>query len=343
MDNQKLHTKSKLLSVVLSLLLPGAGHFYVGQILKAFILLPLIFVIQYIFLYIFTFTVNSTLLVIAFILMLSLYIYAIYNPLKIIKKRQDVSTKYNNWPITLFIFMPLLYGFIFFVTNTIPLKTFNVPAKSMESTILRGDFIVAQKTKKVYRGELSIFKYPANPSIIYIKRCVAVGGDEIIYINKKLLIHFHEGDMYIKKNYPQEKIISLRDKLWVENPYIGKYPGIQYEPEGSGTIFEALLQYYSYNKEIDMIPIMVEGLKAPAYKLGSKVINALYTKVDDDHFYMVGDNRDNSNDSRFWGNVDSTLIFAEPKMIYFHLSDDWSIDWDRIGIKLNKNIAKNSI
>ena len=52
----------------------------------------------------------------------------------------------------------------------------------------------------------------------------------------KLLIHFHEGDEYMKANYPAEKIVSLRDKLWVENPYMDKYPGIQYAPEGADYI-----------------------------------------------------------------------------------------------------------
>ena len=168
------------------------------------------------------------------------------------------------------------------------------------------------------REDIVIFRYPKNKKIHYVKRCVAVGGDELIYADKKLLIHFHEGDAYIKKTYAADKIVALRGKLWVENPYMGKYPGIQYEPEGH-PIFEALLQYYSYNKEIDMTPIMVKELKAPVYELGSKVINALYTKVEEDHFYMVGDNRDNSNDSRFWGSVPYRLIVGKPWLIYMSL------------------------
>jgi len=168
------------------------------------------------------------------------------------------------------------------------------------------------------REDIVIFRYPKNQKIHYVKRCVAVGGDELIYADKKLLIHFHEGDAYIKKTYPADKVLSLRGKLWVENPYMSKYPGIQYAPEGH-PIFEALLQYYSYNKEINMTPIMVDGLKAPVYELGSKVINALYSKVEEDHFYMIGDNRDNSNDSRFWGSVPYKLIVGKPWLIYMSL------------------------
>jgi signal peptidase I len=171
---------------------------------------------------------------------------------------------------------------------------------------------------KPQREDIVIFRYPKNEKIHYVKRCVAVGGDEIIYADKKLLIHFHEGDAYIKKNYPKEKIRHLRGELWVENPYMDKYPGIQYVPEGIN-IFEALLQYYTYNKEIDMTPVMIKELDSTVYEIGGRAINALYKKVEKDHFYMMGDNRDNSNDSRFWGSVPYRLIVGKPWLIYMSL------------------------
>lgn len=168
------------------------------------------------------------------------------------------------------------------------------------------------------REDIVIFRYPKNNKIHYVKRCVAVGGDELLYANEKLLIHFHEGEEYMKANYPAEKIVSLRGKLWVENPYITKYPGIQYAPEGAD-IFQGLLRYYAYNKEIDMIPVYVDDFDAPTYEIAGKGINALYAKVEADHFYMIGDNRDNSNDSRFWGAVPYKLIVGKPWLIYMSL------------------------
>jgi signal peptidase I len=168
------------------------------------------------------------------------------------------------------------------------------------------------------REDIVIFRYPKDTKIHYVKRCVAVGGDEVLYAKEKLLIHFHEGDDYIKENYPKEKIVSLRGKLWVVNPYMEKYPGIQYQPEGID-IFESLLRYYAYNKEIDMIPVYVEDFNAPTYEVLGKDVNALYTKVDEDHFYMIGDNRDNSNDSRFWGAVPYRLIVGKPWLNYMSI------------------------
>jgi signal peptidase I len=259
----------------------------------------------------------------------------------------------NSWTGTVIIVLFL----IFFVA-----QSFVIPSGSMKRTQLIGDFLFAKKFSygipiphlpwlevpllpdfngnghliegpRPQREDIVIFRYPKNPKIHYVKRCVAVGGDELIYADRKLLIHFHEGDEYIQKNYPKEKIVSLQGKLWVENPYMGKYPGIQYVPEGMN-IFEALLRYYTYNKEIDMTPVMVEGLKSPVYELGGRVINALYAKVEEDHFYMIGDNRDNSNDSRFWGAVPYKLIVGKPWLIYMsieHRSYDRVFNGDQYG------------
>jgi signal peptidase I len=244
----------------------------------------------------------------------------------------------SSWTGTIIIVLFL----IFFVA-----QSFVIPSGSMKRTQLIGDFLFATKFSygiptphlpwleipllpdfnnnghliegpRPKREDIVIFRYPKNNKIHYVKRCVAVGGDELLYANEKLFIHFHEGADYMKANYPEEKIVSLRGKLWVENPYMTKYPGIQYAPEGMN-IFEGLLNYYKYNKEIDMIPVYVDGLHAATYEIAGKGINALYAKVEEDHFYMIGDNRDNSNDSRFWGSVPYKLIVGKPWLIYMSI------------------------
>ncbi|HIM94261.1 MAG TPA: signal peptidase I, partial [Campylobacterales bacterium] len=63
-----------------------------------------------------------------------------------------------------------------------------------------------------------------------------------------------------------------------------------------------------------------------------KKINALYKKIEKDHYYMIGDNRDNSNDSRFWGAVPYSLIVGKPWFIYMSWDNDTKkIRWDRVG------------
>jgi signal peptidase I len=245
----------------------------------------------------------------------------------------------GTWPGTIFIVLFL----IFFVA-----QSFVIPSGSMKRTMLIGDFLFAKKFsygtpiphlpwaeiplfpdldgdghlfegERPKREDIVIFRYPKNNKIHFVKRCVAVGGDEIIYLPTKLLIHFNEGDKYITDNYPKNKIVTIRDKLWVVNPYKDKYRGIQYKPEMQMNIFEALLNSYASNQEIDMSPIYIDKLNERIYEIGAKEVNALYKKVEDDHFYMMGDNRDNSSDSRFWGSVPYRLIVGQPWFIYFSL------------------------
>ena len=160
------------------------------------------------------------------------------------------------------------------------------------------------------REDIVIFRKPQTPKVHFVKRCVAVGGDEVIYLDKALYIHFHDltTEADIKASYPKANIVTLRGKLWVKNPYMDKFPGIQYVPEGH-TSFEYLATMYKHRQAIDMQAIYVEELKS----------NAFYRKIEADHFYMVGDNRDNSSDSRFWGQVPYSHIVGKPWLIYMSL------------------------
>jgi len=131
-----------------------------------------------------------------------------------------------------------------------------------------------------------------------------------------LLLHLHEGDSYIKAHYPKAKTISLMGKLWVTDPYKEKFPGVQYQPEYDANSFLLMLQRID---QIDMKPLFIENFKIPAYTLNGTPVNVFYKKVEPDHYYMIGDNRDNSNDSRFWGAVPYRLIIGQPWFTYFSL------------------------
>jgi len=247
----------------------------------------------------------------------------------------------SSWTGTIIIVLFL----IFFVA-----QSFVIPSGSMKRTQLIGDFLFAKKFSygiptphlpwleipllpdffdnghliegpKPQREDIVIFRYPKNPKVHYVKRCVAVGGDELLFAENKLFIHFHDlkDSKSIKAKYPNAQIITLRDKLWVLNPYMSKLKGIQYLPESGISSFEQLAYYYQNNMDIDMSPVHVQGLNTPSYQLGNKEINAFYTKVEKNHYYMMGDNRDNSNDSRFWGSVPYKLIVGQPWLIYMSL------------------------
>jgi signal peptidase I len=253
----------------------------------------------------------------------------------------------SSWTGTIIIVLFL----IFFVV-----QSFVIPSGSMKRTMHIGDFLFAKKFSygtpipvlpwvqiplvpdfndnghliegdKPKREDIVIFLYPKDGKTHFVKRCVATGGDEIIYTDKHLYLHFAEGDEYIKKNYPADKIKTMRGKLWVDNPYMSKYPGIQYEPEHSSAFFNLA------NRANDMSAIYVKELGAVMYESKSGVsMNAFYRKIEKEHYYMVGDNRDNSSDSRFWGSVSYKLVIGQPWFIYFSWDNDKkAVRWDRLG------------
>ena len=77
--------------------------------------------------------------------------------------------------------------------------------------------------------------------MFFVKRLVAIGGDEVIYIHKKLYVHFSAGESYIKKHYKEENIKKYRNKLWVENPYMINNKNIYYEKKPDRRAFNHLL------------------------------------------------------------------------------------------------------
>lgn len=254
----------------------------------------------------------------------------------------------NSWTGTVIIVLLV----IFFVA-----QAFVIPSGSMKNTLLIGDHLFVKKfsygipvphipwievpvlpdfrgdghlidAKGPKRGDIVVFRYPNDIKVHYVKRCVALGGDEILYANKTLYIRFREGDDYMKKNFQADQIVTLGGKIWVKNPYLHKYPGIHYDP--TVNIFQQMGLYMSVN-QLAMQPAIIQELP----KKPDLVYNAFYKKVPKNEYFMMGDNRDHSNDSRFWGSVPYSLIVGKPWFIYFSWDKDYKIRWNRIGRLIN--------
>jgi len=163
------------------------------------------------------------------------------------------------------------------------------PSSSMSSTIIIGDsFIVKENNLIPNRGDIIVFKYPQNPKIYYVKRCVAKGGDIIALQDKHLLLLPKEGDEFVKKNYPQENIINIQDKLWIVDPYKITSKGIHND--------KLITKQNSPHQALfNMKPILIP----------------------DNTYFMMGDNRDHSNDSRFWGTVPQKYIVGKAIFVWW--------------------------
>ena len=203
---------------------------------------------------------------------------------------------------------------VVFVIRNFCIQHYRVPTGSLEPTVRPGDFLLVNQFSYGWhlpivntkianygdpkRGDIALFRYPNDPyRVIYVKRVVGLPGDRIEYKNKQLKIN---GELV-----PQE------------------YIGLEKE-YGSGR-YEWLSKRKEYlpGKEHDIF--VRSGFSMDDFEVDLVVPEGSY--------YMMGDNRDNSLDSRFFGPVDEKFLLG--KVMYVLLSwDGWSLDWSRIGEQL---------
>lgn len=210
-------------------------------------------------------------------------------------------------------FFPIIL--VVLVLRSFLVEPFRIPSGSMMPTLLAGDFILVNKfsyglrlpvtdTKIIgvgspQRGDIMVFRFPQDPSVDYIKRVIGLPGDRIRYQDKTLYIN-------------GEKI---------EQQYRGEYTGV-----GAG--------------------LGMSGASLRTEKLGDEEHEILVQSrhriaegewvVPEGHYFAMGDNRDNSNDSRFWGPVPERNLVGRAFMIWMSWdSASSSVNWSRIGTKLD--------
>ncbi len=197
-------------------------------------------------------------------------------------------------------FFPVLLLILLF--RSFVAEPFKIPSGSMMPTLLVGDFILVNKfayglrlpvlntkildTGEPRRGDVFVFRYPENPKEDYIKRVVGLPGDEITYRNKTLYVNGTE--------VPEADM----------GPYVGPAePGhrmdhAQVKQEKLGDVEHRILEF----------PGVWVGRE------GSWV-------VPPGHYFAMGDNRDNSADSRFWGFVPEANLVGKAFLIWMNFGD----------------------
>ncbi|MDX1668666.1 MAG: signal peptidase I [Limnobacter sp.] len=208
-----------------------------------------------------------------------------------------------------------------FVLRSFVIEPFKIPSGSMVPTLLVGDLILVNKftygirlpiiDKKIIelndpkKGDVMVFRYPVNPSLDYIKRVVGVGGDLVEYRDKKLYIN--------GKLQPQTKLPDYYDPRELE--YF-----LQYKETLAGKDHRIL------NSED--APGFIVGLDRFPYKENcSYDVTGFRCKVPENHYFMMGDNRDNSSDSRVWGFVSDDEVVGKAFLVWMNFSD-----FSRIGL-----------
>ncbi len=192
------------------------------------------------------------------------------------------------------------------------IEPFRIPSGSMIPTLLIGDFIVVNKftygirlpvlktkiiaNKLPKRGDVVVFRFPLDPSIPFIKRVLGIPGDEIKYEDKKLFIN--------------DKPLIYTDR----ETYLGEKASRQYT--GSEKMKE-ILEEESHN-------ILI---RADSFSSNSSF------EVPPGQYFVLGDNRDNSRDSRFWGFVPEENLVG--KAFYIWMNWDGGINLKRIGTTID--------
>lgn len=316
--------KYKIFALLLNLSI-GTGHLYIGQIKKAFLLLlaPIVLLVISSILELY---INFSLFFAPFILII-LYIYSFIDIWKSFPIKDNKKLKYSKWyyVILFIIFNSSIQLFVTTKQDILPTRHFLLPTSSMNTTLFKGDYIVAIKRNNFHRGDIVVFKNPLDTNIYFVKRIFALSGDEIIYQDKKIFIHFKEGNDYIRKKFPSSSIYTIQKKLWVENPYLITNSHITYQPT-QYSIFQ-LLSF----KQNSMSKVFIEELSQDIINKSNsgEKFNAFYKKIEKDSYFMIGDNRNNSNDSRFFGSIPKKDIYGVLKKVYFNYKT-----WNRFNLKV---------
>ena len=207
-----------------------------------------------------------------------------------------------------------------FMLRSFLVEPFKIPSGSMIPTLLVGDFILVNKytygirlpiiNKKILNvgepknGDVMVFRYPKDTSLDYIKRVVGVPGDTVTYRNKRLTIN---GKPLVTKNDGSYNYIG-RGLNYVSTD--------QYKEQLGQHLHEIITQ--SDRPSIDLSQVDSQF----PYRENCDYNDAGFTcKVPQGYYFMMGDNRDDSTDSRYWGFVPDRNIVGRAFMVWWNFDD----------------------
>ena len=226
-----------------------------------------------------------------------------------------------------------------FVMRQYVVQAFKIPSGSMESTLLIGDHILVNKFLYRFtspsRFDVIVFRYPWDEKRDFIKRVIGIPGDHIEVRNRQIVVN---NEPLREGNYAQYTATYERNHF-----------GPVVVPKKGDTIEIRQDQHFYLNGEAVPIPpgayypydngralTGFEVFYAPLFPPGTTLQRPTGPiVVDEDYYFALGDNRDNSKDSRYWGFVKSDRIKGKAFFIYW----SWNrygdflthVRWDRLG------------
>lgn len=221
------------------------------------------------------------------------------------------------WDWTKSMTMALL---LFLVVRSFLVQAFKIPSGSMETTLLVGDFLLVNKlvygaevpftgkrlpaVRAPKRGDVIVFQFPADPTVDFVKRLVAVPGDTIGMV---------------------DGVLRLNGTPQVERYVTHSEPGS--DPSGDE---------FRWQQEFLARPSQASDSYHPSRNNWGPLV------VSPAHYFVLGDNRDNSLDSRYWGFVPDSMVHGTPILVYFSYVPDSTapvafltrVRWGRLGTRV---------
>jgi signal peptidase I len=292
-----VHPRKPGIALSMSLLLPGLGQLYNGQLNKglllfmafAFVSTPLMAMIA---LWLPAVWLLPMLLA-ALLLTFSLFIFGLIDAWR--TANRSSSYRLQSWQQPGVYLALLLFGYLVVLVGSTQqirsslVESFRIPSSSMEPTLLRGDFLFADKRVNcpgckhhIQRGDLAIFVYPNDRTKYYIKRIIGLPGDEIQIENRQVKVN---GDSITR---------TVQGKTVTEGGASGNYQ--VHWPEGE----KSLRQW----------------------------------KVPQGQVFVLGDNRNKTSDSRKFGTIPLRDVVGRATQIWFSYGRDSGVRWSRMGVKL---------